>query len=397
VAILDMQMPEMDGFDLAAAIRQYRDAQALPLVLLTSLGGRDAAAQQAAAVVGFSAFLSKPIKPSQLFDVLATVLTGQAIRVRRHKEHAAPPFDLQMGQRLPLYILIAEDNATNQKLVLHLLERLGYRADVVGNGLEVLQALRRQPYDVILMDVQMPEMDGLEATRRIRREWPGDKGPYIVALTANAMQGDREICMAAGMDDYLSKPIRVEELVNALHSTPQAAEPADVLVAPMMSASTPDAPNPGGGPPDVPGEHNGAALPEPSAADTGPADAPPADAPPADAPGASVLEPSALQKLRQVVGDDADVLAELIESFLEDAPVLLADLRQALEEGNASGVRMHAHSLKSNSADFGATRLNVLCKELEQRGRNEELEGAAALLAEAEHEFARVREALQDM
>jgi signal transduction histidine kinase/DNA-binding response OmpR family regulator/HPt (histidine-containing phosphotransfer) domain-containing protein len=384
VAILDMQMPDMDGFDLASAIRQYRDAQALPLVLLTSLGGRDAAAQQAAAAVGFAAFLSKPIKPSQLFDVLATVLTGQPIRVRWRQEYEAPPFDPQMGQRLPLHILLAEDNATNQKLALHLLERLGFRADVVGNGLEVLQALRRQPYDVILMDVQMPEMDGLEATRRIRREWPGDTGPYIVALTANAMQGDREVCLAAGMDDYLSKPIRVEELVNALHGTPQAVEaPADVLVAPALSASGPEAPVSGGGAPDVPDGY-GAAQPETPATDTPDADAP-------------VLEPSALQKLRQVVGDDADVLAELIDSFLEDAPVLLADLRQALEAGNAVGVRMHAHSLKSNSADFGASKLNALCKELEQRGRNEELDGAAELLAQAEHEFARVREALRAM
>jgi HPt (histidine-containing phosphotransfer) domain-containing protein len=112
---------------------------------------------------------------------------------------------------------------------------------------------------------------------------------------------------------------------------------------------------------------------------------------------APVLEPSALHKLRQVVGDDDDVLAELIDSFLEDAPVLLADLRQALEEGNAPGVRMHAHSLKSNSADFGATRLNALCKELEQRGRNDELDGAEELLIQAEHEFARVHEALRAM
>jgi signal transduction histidine kinase/CheY-like chemotaxis protein/HPt (histidine-containing phosphotransfer) domain-containing protein len=383
VAILDMQMPEMDGFDLASAIREYRDAQALPLVLLTSLGGRDAAAQQAAAEVGFAAFLSKPIKPSQLFDVLATVLTGHPIRVRRSQEHTAPSFNPQIGQRLPLHILLAEDNVTNQKLAQHLLERLGYRADVVGNGLEVLQALRRQPYDVILMDVQMPEMDGLEATRRIRSEWPGDTGPYIIALTANAMQGDREICLAAGMDDYLSKPIRVDELINALQSSPQTtAAPADVLAAPLPGAGTSDVSASAGPPLDKPAEQNGAALPN-------------TPAPEPEPEGGPVLEPAALHTLRQVVGDDASVLAELIESFLEDAPVLLADLRQALEEGNAPGVRMHAHSLKSNSADFGATRLNVLCKELEQRGRNEELEGAAALLAEAEHEFARVREALQ--
>jgi signal transduction histidine kinase/DNA-binding response OmpR family regulator/HPt (histidine-containing phosphotransfer) domain-containing protein len=370
VAILDMQMPDMDGFGLAAAIRQHRDAQALPLVLLTSLGGRDAASQQHAAAVGFAAFLTKPIKPSQLFDVLASVLTGQPIRVRRRQDREAPQFDAQMGQRLPLRILLAEDNATNQKLALHLLERLGYRADVVGNGCEVLAALRRQPYDVVLMDVQMPEMDGLEATHRIRAEWPGETGPYIVALTANAMQGDREMCLAAGMDDYISKPIRVEELINALQGCPEAAEePADVLIAPAVGGEAAAAPVASNG-------------------------APPNSVPITD-PDAPVLDPGALAKLRNVVGDDAGVLAELIDSFLEDAPTLLADMRQALEAGDAPGVRMNAHSLKSNSADFGATTLHALCKELEQRARNDILDGADDLLARAEHEFARVQEALR--
>jgi CheY-like chemotaxis protein len=122
-----------------------------------------------------------------------------------------------MGERLPLRILLAEDNAVNQKLALRLLERMGYRADVAGNGAEVLDALRRQTYDVVLMDVQMPEMDGLEATRAIHWEWARPQRPRIIAMTANAMKEDRAACLAAGMDDYLSKPIRVEELVSALN------------------------------------------------------------------------------------------------------------------------------------------------------------------------------------
>jgi CheY-like chemotaxis protein len=123
-----------------------------------------------------------------------------------------------MAARHPLRILLAEDNAVNQKLALRLLAQMGYRADVAGNGLEAIQAVDRQPYDVILMDVQMPEMDGLEATRQICARWPREQRPRIIAMTANAMQGDRELCLEAGMDHYLSKPIRVEELVAALGS-----------------------------------------------------------------------------------------------------------------------------------------------------------------------------------
>ena len=133
----------------------------------------------------------------------------------------------RLGQRLPLRILLAEDNAVNQKVALRLLERMGYRADVAANGLEALAALQRQPYDVVLMDVQMPEMDGLEASRRIKQNWPPAPEPRIIAMTANAMQGDREKCLAAGMDDYITKPIRTEALVAALSQTQPKSRPAD--------------------------------------------------------------------------------------------------------------------------------------------------------------------------
>ena len=116
----------------------------------------------------------------------------------------------------PFRLLLVEDNVVNQKVALHILERLGYRADVAGNGLEVLDALTRQAYDVVLMDVQMPELDGLEATRAIRQQWPAAKQPRIIAMTANAMQGDRERCLEAGMDDYIAKPVRIEDLSAAL-------------------------------------------------------------------------------------------------------------------------------------------------------------------------------------
>jgi PAS domain S-box-containing protein len=216
VAILDMQMPEMDGLTLAAEIRRLRDPRALPLIMLTSLGGRDAVPEADLKVAQFAAFLTKPIKPSHLFDGLISIFSEQPTRVRRGEIKEEPQFDPEMGQRLPLRILLAEDHVTNQKLALMLLQRLGYRADLAANGLEVIEALERQPYDVVLMDMQMPEMDGLEATRHIHRQWSGEQRPRIIAMTANAMAGDREAYLAAGMDDYVSKPIRVEELVGAL-------------------------------------------------------------------------------------------------------------------------------------------------------------------------------------
>ncbi len=219
--ILDMQMPEMDGLRLATEIRRIRDASRLPLIMLTSLGNRDGRSDEAKAV-DFAAFLTKPIKPSQLFDVLVSVFSGQPTLVHRREAKEESFFDAQMAERIPLRLLLAEDNTTNQKLALHILARMGYRADVAANGLEVLQSLERQKYDVVLMDMQMPEMDGLEATRRIRQH-KGDNGgqqPRIIAMTANAMQGDREACLAAGMDDYVGKPIRVDELLAALEKTP---------------------------------------------------------------------------------------------------------------------------------------------------------------------------------
>lgn len=208
IAILDMHMPEMDGLELAKRIRQK--AGKLPLVLFSSLGRREAGDNANI----FSAYLTKPIKQSQLFDTLVGLFV-QTDEEERNKTTDRFKPDPQMASRHPLRILLAEDNAVNQKLTLRLLEQMGYRADVASNGLEAVQAIERQTYDVILMDVQMPEMDGLEATRGIR-DLTDLNQPYIIGLTANAMQGDREMCLNAGMNNYIAKPIRVVELVDAL-------------------------------------------------------------------------------------------------------------------------------------------------------------------------------------
>jgi signal transduction histidine kinase/DNA-binding response OmpR family regulator/HPt (histidine-containing phosphotransfer) domain-containing protein len=340
VAILDMHMPEMDGLELAAAIQQERDARALPLVMLSSLMSRET---RPGAL--FAAYLTKPVKTSQLYNTLSGVLTSGE-QLKRQIEGARPRFDVHMAERLPLHILLAEDNATNQKLAVRLLERLGYRTDLVGNGVEALAALERQRYDVVFMDVQMPEMDGLEATREICRLWPPEQRPRIVAMTANAIKEDRDACLAAGMDDYLSKPIVVEELVRALNQCrPHAATYAPgVMIEPS---------------------HGGAAV-----------------------------DPSVLQGLYESLGDDDLFLADLLDTFRVDAPHLLASMRAALDAGDAAELRRLAHSLKSNSASMGAHALSALAAELEECGRAGALGEAEKTLARADAEFVQVAEAL---
>jgi PAS domain S-box-containing protein len=327
VAILDMQMPGMDGLTLAREIRGYRDVRTLPLVMLTSLGRRIDDRRVSAE---FAAFLTKPIRGSQLHATVAAVLGAgtagaQAPRDREPRSTATT--------RAPLRVLLVEDNAVNRQLALRLLDKLGHQADVAVNGLEALEALRQRPYEVVLMDVEMPEMDGLETARRIHRLWPPRERPRIIAMTANAMQGDREICLAAGMDDYLSKPIDPDELSAAL-----------------SRGSVQD----------------------------------------------RVLDPEALARVGVETGDQA-FLSELIETFLRDAPVLLDALRGALETAEIQQLRRAAHTLKSNGRVFGATTLAELCQELEAMANANHLGGAHRLVGQIEEEYARVECALREV
>jgi CheY-like chemotaxis protein/HPt (histidine-containing phosphotransfer) domain-containing protein len=329
VAVLDMMMPEMDGLALAGEIRGRRSAEELPLLLLTSLGRLP----QAESSSLFSAQLAKPFKASQLYNTLLRLLTAGA-----GEEEPEAVVDGKQA-RSALRILLAEDNAMNQKVALRLLEQLGYRADVATNGLEAIEALERQPYDVVLMDVQMPELDGLDATRRICEQWPEERRPHIIAMTANALPEDREACFAAGMNDYVAKPIRVEELVAAL----KRAKPLS----------------------------NG-------------------DGPPA--PEYVTLDDGALKNLRDLGGDE--FLSEVIDAFLADAPELVATLRRSLDDGNAEELRRGAHTLKSNGATLGAEGFAELCRTLEQRAKAGELEGASELVERIEEEYRPLEEAL---
>ena len=215
VVLLDLFMPGMDGVALAKAIRDARPKDGPKLVLVSSAAMREHGAS-------VDALLPKPVKPSALYDALVTVFSGveSRFKIDRAPEMSSDP---EMAKRHPLKILLAEDNAVNQKLALRLLANMGYIPDVVGDGLQAIAALDGSDHDVVLMDVQMPELDGLEATRRIRAKWPS-RPLHIVAMTANAMAGDRDACLNAGMNDYVSKPVRPAELAAALGRAPSAAD-----------------------------------------------------------------------------------------------------------------------------------------------------------------------------
>ena len=223
VAILDMQMPHIDGAMLAQIIREKYKKEKLPLIMLTSLGQTLPKEQRDL----FNAYLTKPVKTSILYNVLINLFsekeTAVSPTITAPEENSAAEvkslFDRSMAERCPLRILLAEDNAINQKVALRMLERLGYRADVAGNGLEVIEAVSQRPYDVIFMDIQMPEMDGLKATIHIREQLLSPKQPIIIAMTANALAGDREKYLSEGMDGYISKPVRINELVKALQNS----------------------------------------------------------------------------------------------------------------------------------------------------------------------------------
>ena len=353
IALIDCEMPEMDGILLASEIRKLRDKNALPLILIGPIKC-DVAAHDL-----FTAQLLKPVRPSQLYDTLASILSEGDASHEDAAKNSKSIFDSDMGKRLPLRILLAEDHITNQKLALYTLEKLGYRADVASNGLDALDALNRQNYDVILMDMQMPEMDGLEATRIIRGRSAGFHQPRIIAMTANVTTADRKACLDAGMNDYLAKPIRIEELVAALNKSQQLPIHGSVS---MQGSSAPDMPV-------KESFHRGVAS--------------------------SIIDPTALEQLSKLVGDDGDSYLKLIDSFLGETPKLLEGIRKAVENKDQPLLRRMSHTLKSTSRDFGAVQLSNLGAKMEAISKTDNMENMAELIEQMELQYASVEIALQ--
>ncbi|MEO5659575.1 MAG: response regulator [Polaromonas sp.] len=334
-AILDMSMPEMDGLGLASEIRKYRDPQALPLIMLTSVAHRPRDAKMAQ--VKFAAFLNKPIKPTALFDVL---LHAMQIAPLAALAHRPLPLDNKLAETLPLKILVAEDNTVNQKVVQKLLAHLGYRADIVANGIEVLDALERQNYDVVLMDVQMPLMDGLEATRRLRARFGADGLPRVIAMTANAMPGDREKCLAAGMNSYVSKPIELDDLRNVLMD-----------VAATVTKPTEDS--------------------------------------------VAVIDSHRINQLLKIQDDsNPTLLADIIALFLQDSPLHFQSIGNAVSERDAAQLEACAHRFLSSIENLGAQRMKQHCVALERLGKEHALDGAQAHFDGLQREFDLARQQL---
>jgi CheY-like chemotaxis protein/HPt (histidine-containing phosphotransfer) domain-containing protein len=353
LAILDMQMPDMDGLMLANEIRKLPNGTTLPLVLLTSMGVRADATEFSKAA--FASCLTKPIKPSQLQEVLLRVVSGAKPIVK--KPPTVSKLDPHLAQRLPLRVLLCDDNAINQKVAMRLLQQLGYKPDLAANGIEALEALERQPYDLVFMDVQMPEMDGLEATRAIReRQQDRARHPHyksniiIIAMTANAMAGDREKCLAAGMDDYLAKPVRPEDMRTVVERWASAAGMQDAAA---------------------------------KAAQTQTATGPLINAGP-DAP-------VDMERLLDFTNGSTDDLKELVSLYVRQTREQVDQLTEAVRTSSPAEVRRLAHSCAGASATCGMKGIVPLLRELERQGNEGLLSDAMDLCQKVEKEFERIR------
>jgi CheY-like chemotaxis protein len=349
MAVVDMKMPRMDGIELAKAVRADARLSATPLVLLTSL--HSPAEVTRAREAGISAYLSKPVRRHELFRALAQT-TGEEVpdavpSVQRHDADVT----------FKAHVLLAEDNGVNQVVARNMLKAMGCTFEIVPNGREALAAAQRTAFDLVLMDCQMPEMDGYDATRAIR-SWEGTRSGAqripIVALTANALVGDAETCRAAGMDDPLAKPYTRKQLTKVLAR----------WLPPALVAST--------APP-----------------------APPPTAAPASGPDDSLLDAAALENIRALDDGDGSVIVEVLQMYLDEAPGHLERLQSALERSDAADLGRVAHALKSASFNVGAMRLGEICRELEKLAKAGEISTAPKLVSAISGLYQRVEPQLR--
>jgi CheY-like chemotaxis protein len=366
LALLDMQMPGMDGLMLASEIRKLPGGNTLPLVLLASMGVHSD--HPGVASAAFASCLTKPIKPAQLHEALLRAISGA--KPPAQTAPASSKLDPTLATRLPLRVLLCDDNVVNQKVAVRLLQQMGYRADLAANGVEALAALDRQPYDLVFMDVMMPEMSGLEVTRFIRErqkqrsQFPNYKSPIvIIAMTANAMQGDREKCIAAGMDDYVAKPVRLEDIRAIVERWGAAAGAGET----SQSAST--------------------------ASRSSPVPCTPAQ--PQAAQAQSQEAPVDMERLLDFSDGNPEGLRELVTLYLDQTRGQLAELEAAVRAGAPQEVRRLAHSCAGASATCGMRRIVPLLRELERQGFEGKLVNTDELYRKTAAEFGSIRQFLE--
>ena len=344
IALLDMQLPNMDGETLGRTIREDASLADTLLVMMTSMGRRGDATRLEQ--LGFAAYLTKPVKQSQLHDCLVAVVDVGRATGERRPARLVTRHSVAERKRRGLRILLAEDNPTNRVVALAILKKLGYRADAVANGLEVLRALETIPYDLVLMDFQMPEMDGFEATGKIRD--PGskvlDRSIPVIAMTAHAMKGDREKCLESGMNDYVAKPVKPLELAEAIERHSPAAK---------ESAGRPS-----------------------SAKDS------------------MSGTPFSRDTLLDRLDGDRELVEEVLSVFLEDTPRKMEELREAVDGSNLDQAMRLAHSLKGAAGNIGATRMHDLARQAEAAASEGNLAAVAPLTDAIRDEFGLLREAI---
>jgi CheY-like chemotaxis protein len=345
VALIDFTSSTMDGAKLASEIRALGGSHPMKILLLAAHGPASVAARAAGQYV--QGVLTKPLHQSHLYDALAAVLTDATETFPYRYSITRPRVQAQ------LRILLAEDNVVNQRMAQLLLERLSQTADIVSNGVEAVKAATQLPYDLILMDVLMPEMDGLDATREIRARLPKDRQPRIVAMTANALTGDRERCLAAGMDDYISKPVQLDELAKVLRRQQEYVDP---LATAALRATT---------------------------------------RPPASVAESKEYRQTAVDQLVSAAGSAG--AAVVLGAMIDSAPRMLAGLQKALNEGNAKEFRRSAHSLKANAATVGADELAQTFQMLESLGDAGDLATAAEKAIAADQAYRSLIEAIKKL
>jgi CheY-like chemotaxis protein/HPt (histidine-containing phosphotransfer) domain-containing protein len=349
LAILDMQMPGMDGLALARAIKDDPAIAAVRLVMLTSIGRPEFANEARAA--GVAAWLTKPVRQSALHDCLATAMTDGHPGARSDWQSAATINDLSDNREAhprtqEALILLAEDHAINQRVATKILQNLGYRVEVAANGQEAATACVRGEYAAVLMDCQMPEMDGYEATAAIREHEGTSRHTPIIAMTANALKGDRERCLSAGMDDYITKPVSSQELAAVLARwIPTVDTRAETEIAEDV-----------------------------------------------------IVDYTVLAELRQLQpAGDADIVREVVTLFIDDTPPRLATLREAVQRSDFLAIAREAHALKGSCAAVGASQMVAICMELEAGARANDASDAPHAIAALESAFTRTRTLLAEM